>query len=158
MPAPRTPAADPALDGDRPSIARPPADLLEQVRGDVARAGGELAPEPDRAGAVGATMFDLPGSEDNSVTVLLPREHAQAAPSQALVRIKSRDGRSYLGLVTAGPFAEPDTLRADSHLLTCKPILRGSRWPPGGHLTGPPNERAPGGETGGQELLGWRGA
>ena len=32
------------------------------------------------------------------------------------MRIKSRDGRKYLGIVTAGPFAEPDSLRADSPL------------------------------------------
>jgi hypothetical protein len=114
MSAPPTHAAERP---EAPVIVRPPADLLQQVQADVDRAGGELPPEADRAGAVGATMFDLPGSADNSVTVLLPHDHAQAAPSQALVRIKSRDGRTYLGIVTAGPFAEPDTLRADSHLL-----------------------------------------
>jgi hypothetical protein len=113
MPAPAT---RPAPDDDL-GIARPPADLLQQVQADVARAGGELPDDPDRVGSIGATMFDLPGSEDNSVTALLPQDMAQAAPSQALVRIKSRDGRRYLGIVTAGPFAEPDTLRADSHLL-----------------------------------------
>src|SRR5262245_6113057 len=85
-------------------IARPPEDLLRQVEADVARAGGELPADPDREGAIGATMFDLPGSEDNSVTVLLPQGKAQEAPSQSLVRIRSRgDGRAYLGIVTAGP-------------------------------------------------------
>src|SRR5262249_58002372 len=71
-------------------------------------------------GALGTTMFDLPGSHDNTVTVLLPQQTTQLAPSQCLVRIKSRksgDGRNYLGLVTAGPFAEPDSLRADSPML-----------------------------------------
>src|SRR5262249_22831852 len=75
-------------------------------------------------------MFDLPGSEDNTLTVLLPREHAQQAPSQSLVRIKSRDGRKYLGIVTAGPFAEPDTLRADSHLLVTVTARGGVYLPP----------------------------
>src|SRR5687767_11124712 len=90
-------------------IARPPAELLQQVQADVEQAGGLVPEDPERAGSIGATMFDLPGSEDNTLTVLLPREHAQRAPSQSLVRIKSRgDGRSYLGMVTAGPFAEPD--------------------------------------------------
>jgi DNA helicase HerA-like ATPase len=111
-------------------IALPPDDLLAQVQSDVSRAGGELAPEPDRAGSIGATMFDLPGSEDNSVTVLLPREQAQRAPSQSLVRILSRDGRKYLGIVTAGPFAEPDTLRADSHLLVTVTARGGIYLPP----------------------------
>jgi hypothetical protein len=111
-------------------IARPPEDLLQQVQADVNQAGGELVPDLDREGAIGATMFDLPGSEDGSVTVLLPREHAQQAPSQSLVRIKSRDGRKYLGIVTAGPFAEPDTLRADSHLLVTVTARGGVYLPP----------------------------
>src|SRR5262249_59021993 len=75
-------------------------------------------------------MFDLPGSEDNTLTVLLPRDHAQQAPSQSLVRIRSRDGRKYLGIVTAGPFAEPDTLRADSHLLVTVTARGGIYLPP----------------------------
>lgn len=111
-------------------IALPPEDLFQQVQADVSRAGGELVPDPDRDGAIGATMFDLPGSEDGSVTVLLPREHAQKAPSQSLLRIKSGDGRKYLGIVTAGPFAEPDTLRADSHLLVTVTARGGIYLPP----------------------------
>ena len=111
-------------------IARPPQELLQQVQADVNRAGGELIADPDREGSIGATMFDLPGSEDDSVTVLLPREQAQQAPSQSLVRIKSRDGRKYLGIVTAGPFAEPDTLRADSHLLVTVTARGGVYLPP----------------------------
>ncbi len=111
-------------------IASPPQELFQQIQADVGRAGGELAVEPDRAGAIGATMFDLPGSEDNSVTVLLPRDQAQRAPSQSLVRIKSQDGRKYLGIVTAGPFAEPDTLRADSHLLVTVTARGGIYLPP----------------------------
>jgi DNA helicase HerA-like ATPase len=120
----------PALDHDDLGIARPPEDLLRQVQADVDRAGGELPDDPDRVGSIGATMFDLPGSEDNSVTALLPQELAQQAPSQALVRIHSRDGRKYLGLVTAGPFAEPDTLRADSHLLVTVTARGGVYLPP----------------------------
>jgi DNA helicase HerA-like ATPase len=131
MPAPLTRPDPVSADGDDDlGIARPPDDLLRQVQADVARAGGELADDPDRLGCVGATMFDLPGSEDGSVTALLPQEHAQAAPSQALVRIRSRNGRRYLGMVTAGPFAEPDTLRADSHLLVTVTARGGIYLPP----------------------------
>ena len=65
-------------------IAQPPIELLQQVRDDVDRAGGEVAPDPDRTGAIGATMFDLPGSTDQTVTVLLPQDQLKAAPSQAL--------------------------------------------------------------------------
>jgi uncharacterized protein len=83
--------------------------------------------------AIGTTMFDLPGSEDQTVTVLLPSNRAQDAPSQSLVRIKSRqggDGRNYLGIVTAGPFAEPDSLKADSHMLVTVATRMGKYLPP----------------------------
>jgi DNA helicase HerA-like ATPase len=63
-------------------------------------------------------MFDTPGAEDNSITVLLPFEAVQKVPAQSLVRIVSQpDGREYLGIVIAGPFAEPDGLRADAPAL-----------------------------------------
>jgi DNA helicase HerA-like ATPase len=133
MPAPLTRPEDRPADSnglEAPAISTPPEDLLQKVQADSDLAGGALPVDQDRAGAVGATMFDLPGSEDDSVTVLLPRDHAQAAPSQALVRIKSSDGRTYLGIVTAGPFAEPDTLRADSHLLVTVTARGGIYLPP----------------------------
>ncbi len=111
-------------------IAQPPDDLLQKVQADVTLAGGVVMPDPDRADAIGATMFDLPGSMDHTVTVLLPQDHIREAPSQALVRIKSRDGLKYLGMVTAGPFAEPDSLRADSHLLVTVTARGGVYLPP----------------------------
>src|SRR3954469_20294157 len=81
---------------------------------EVAAAGGPVEPAPLDVGAVGRTMFDLPGSTDLTVTVLLPNEHLHAAPAQSLVRIVSkRDGRRYLGVVSAGPLAEPDGLKGD---------------------------------------------
>src|SRR5712692_5944839 len=87
-------------------------DVAKRLEADIAAAGGPLEPEPELAGQIGVTMFDLPASEDHAVTVLLSRDQLTRAPSQALVRIKSRgDHRSYLGIVTAGPFAEPDSLR-----------------------------------------------
>jgi DNA helicase HerA-like ATPase len=49
------------------------------------------------------------------------------------VRIKSRkdgDGRNYLGIVTAGPFSEPDSLRGDSTLLVTATARGGSYQPP----------------------------
>src|SRR5436305_3144049 len=89
-----------------------------QLAAEVAAAGGPVEADPRDAGAVGRTMFDLPGSTDLTVTVLLPNEHLHAAPAQSLVRIVSkRDGRRYLGVVSAGPFAEPDGLKGDSPLL-----------------------------------------
>jgi uncharacterized protein len=108
-------------------------DIAKRLEADFAAAGGPMAPEPEFTGQIGVTMFDLPGSEDHTVTVLLSRAQLERAPSQALVRIKSRkdgDGRSYLGIVTAGPFAEPDSLRGDSHLLKTLAVRGGSFQPP----------------------------
>lgn len=98
---------------------------------DIATAGGPVAADPEAVGAIGRTTFDSPGSTDLGVTVLLNRERAQTAAAQALVRIKSRpDGRAYLGVVTAGPFAEPDGLRADSSLLVALGTHDGAFVPP----------------------------
>ncbi|HEX5269300.1 MAG TPA: ATP-binding protein [Gemmataceae bacterium] len=88
------------------------------------------APSDD---AVGRTMFDLPGSEDLTLTVVLSQERVQLAPSQSLVRILSRpDGRRYLGVVSGGPFAEPDSLRADSPVLLAV-ATRGGEYLPRFH-------------------------
>ena len=103
----------------------------QQLADDIARAGGPKLANPDDADSVGVTMFDLPGSNDLTITVLLGREHLQRAPSQSLVRIESRnDKRKYLGVVTAGPFAEPDGLRADSDILKAVATHRGDYLPP----------------------------
>lgn len=109
-----------------------PDDALRRLGGDIEAAGGLLAPDPDRAGAVGFTMFDSPASQDNSVTVLLADEQIAAVPSQSLVRITSQDGRRYLGTVVAGPFAEPDGLRADSTVLVTT-VTRGGIFVPPYH-------------------------
>ncbi len=106
------------------------SDLLERLDRDIHAAGGELEPDPAMVGAIGATMFDLPNSEDGTLTVLLPKENLQSAPSQALVRITSRDGKRYLGIVTHGPFAEPDSLRGDSHMLVNVAARGGIYLPP----------------------------
>jgi len=106
------------------------ADLLQRLDADIASSGGELQPDPRMVGSIGATMFDLPNSEDGSLTVLLPKDHLQRAPSQALVRISSRDGRTYLGIVTQGPFAEPDSLRGDSQMLVTVATRGGIYLPP----------------------------
>jgi hypothetical protein len=87
--------------------------IQERLAAEIEAAGGEILPDPEFVGSIGTTMFDLPGSQDNTVTVVLPQESAQLAASQALVRIQSRkkggDGRQYVGMVTAGPFAGPCT-------------------------------------------------
>jgi DNA helicase HerA-like ATPase len=117
--------------GEAPEIITAPAiDFAERLDADIAAAGGELQPDSSLDGAIGATMFDLPNSEDGSLTVLLPREGLQRAPSQALLRIISCDGKRYLGMVTRGPFAEPDSLRGDSHMLVTVATRGGIYLPP----------------------------
>src|SRR5215217_7349339 len=79
---------------------------------------GATLPEDALPGVIGRTMFDSGQSQDGSVTVLLPKDEIVRVPTQALVRIRSEhDGRSYLGIVVAGPFAEPDGLRADANVI-----------------------------------------
>ncbi|HVC81049.1 MAG TPA: helicase HerA-like domain-containing protein, partial [Chloroflexota bacterium] len=98
------------------ALSTPPG-FLRRLDDDIQAAGGEVPPDPAMEGSIGRTMFDLPNSEDGSVTVVLPQDNIQLAPSQALVRVKSRDDRRYLGMVTAGPFAEPDSIRGDSPMI-----------------------------------------
>ncbi|GIV59241.1 MAG: hypothetical protein KatS3mg043_0330 [Rhodothermaceae bacterium] len=87
---------------------------------EIKRNGGEWEEPEEYRGSVGKTMFDLPNSKDNLLTVLIPRKHIGKVSSQSLVEIRSRkdgDGRVYRGIVVEGPFYEPDGLRADSTLL-----------------------------------------
>nr|MCU0705525.1 ATP-binding protein [Fimbriiglobus sp.] len=91
-------------------------------------AGGPVLPSaPD---VIGRTLFDLPGSSDLTVTVLLPNDYLHQAPSQSLVRIQSTDGKKYLRVVTAGPLAEPDGLRGDSPMLQAVATHGGDYLPP----------------------------
>src|SRR5437016_2831220 len=122
-----------AHDAAEEFVVRPPDDLLARLEADVAQAGGEQPLDPAFDHAIGATMFDLPASKDGAIVVLLPSGSVQKAPAQSLVRIRSRtggDGRSYLGVVSGGPFAEPDNLRADSPLLVTVTTQGGIFLPP----------------------------
>jgi DNA helicase HerA-like ATPase len=61
---------------------------------------------------------------------LLTKEHMDRLPSQTLVRINSlgdnnERGRTYLGTVIAGPFAEPDGFRMDSPLVVTTTVQGG---------------------------------
>src|SRR5713101_6527007 len=103
-----------------------PDDVMEQLARDTAEAGGAWSEPPEYSGAMGRTMFDLPNSEDNTVTVLLPKDDIHSAPSQALVRIRSvTDNRRYLGIVVKGPFAEPDGLRGDAPIMITTAVRGG---------------------------------
>ncbi len=107
-----------------------PQSALEALALDVEAAGGPLRERPEDAAGAGRTMFDTPGSEDTTLIVLVPRERMRELPSQALVRIESReDRRSYLGVVVAGPFAEPDGLRGDAPVVVTAAVNGGMFLP-----------------------------
>jgi len=93
---------------------------MEKLLEEVGIAGGEQPIDIAFEGSVGVTMFDKPNSKDNLITVLVPKQHLGALPSQSLVSIKSRsdgDNREYKGIVIEGPFYEPDGLKADSNII-----------------------------------------
>ncbi len=108
------------VDGAEPVNVQPfPSAALESLDAEIARLGEPYEEPVEYRGSNGRTMFDSPASEDNTITVLLPQEQIGALPAQALVRIRCLppprgDGRTYLGVVVKGPFAEPDGLRADA--------------------------------------------
>jgi len=114
-----------------PDIARAmPQDVFEELDRDISDAGGEWSEGPEYVGSVGRSMFDLPNSEDNTVTVLLPKDMIAQAPSQSLVRIRSvPDERIYLGIVVKGPFAEPDGLRGDAPVMITTSVRGGIFMP-----------------------------
>lgn len=119
--------------GENDAVEPVPAKALADLDEEIDAAGGPQHLPAEYEGSVGRTMFDSPASEDNTVTVLLPREQIDQVPSQALVRIDSvPDGRRYLGVVVAGPFADPDGLRADFPLVVTT-VVRGGIFMPRFH-------------------------
>ncbi|MBX9681135.1 MAG: ATP-binding protein [Gemmataceae bacterium] len=106
--------------------------LEDRLKADIDQAGGPVDLDADCPGAIGYTMFDVPGSEDQTLTILLPESNLNKAPSQSLHRILSIDKRQYLAMVTAGPFAEPDTLRGDASVMVSS-LARGARFRPPFH-------------------------
>jgi DNA helicase HerA-like ATPase len=96
------------------------ADRLERTGHDN---GGPYQEPVAYRGSCARTMFDRPGSEDGTVTVLVPEHHIGTVTREAYVRIPSFHPRSgeieaeYLGVVASGPFAEPDALGATAPTL-----------------------------------------
>lgn len=111
------------------SFAAIPAEALQRINADAERAGGAWQEPETYRGSVGRTMFDTPASEDNTITVLLPRESMALVPAQALVRIDSTDQRQYLGVVIKGPFAEPDGIRGDAPIVVTTTVKGGIFMP-----------------------------
>lgn len=100
-----------------PSVMPVPQAALRTLSEQINEAGGEWEEPYEHAGSIARTMFDSASSDDGSVTTLMGPDKIEVLPRQALVRIKSSDGRDYLGVVVAGPFYEPDGLRADAPIL-----------------------------------------
>jgi DNA helicase HerA-like ATPase len=124
---------------DSQNVSQPmPAGFLDRLEEEIDLAGGEWQEDEEFIGAIGRTMYDAPTSKDNTVTVLLPADDISKVPSQSLVRIKSRrvtkggDGRQYIAAVVAGPFAEPDGLRADAPIVVTTTV-RGAAFMPRYH-------------------------
>lgn len=98
-------------------------DILAMLDEEIEKNGGEWEEDPNCKGADGMTMFDVPGSQDNLITVLLPKKKVRNIGAHSLIEIRSRtkenggDGRIYRGIVVAGPFHEPDGIRADAHMM-----------------------------------------
>jgi DNA helicase HerA-like ATPase len=125
--------------GNSDEAVRPMADGFDQLlETEINAAGGELEEAEEYKGSFGRTMFDLPNSKDNTLTVLLPADEIGKVPSQSLIRIKSRpiesggDGRQYLAAVVQGPFAEPDGLKADAPIVVTTTV-RGMMFLPKYH-------------------------
>jgi uncharacterized protein len=84
-------------------------------------------------GSFGRTLFDAPGSADGELTVVMHADEIEKITSQALVRIASYpDDRRYVATVTAGPFYDPDGIRADSTALVISAV-NGAIGMPGHH-------------------------
>jgi len=98
-------------------------DLITTLEKEIESNGGEWAEDANCKDADGMTMFDMPGSEDNLITALLPKKNIRNIGAHSLIEIRSRtkdnggDGRVYRGIVVAGPFHEPDGIRADAHMM-----------------------------------------
>ena len=85
------------------------------------------------SGSFGRTLFDSPGSNDGELTVVMHADEIDKVTSQALLRIVSHpDGRRYVAAVVAGPFYDPDGIRADSTALVISAV-NGAIGMPGHH-------------------------
>jgi DNA helicase HerA-like ATPase len=121
------PTTAPAAD----AVVHPvPDEALASLTAVAEEVGGAYRPRPGTEGAVAFTHFDTPSSEDHAITILLTKEHMHRLPLQTLVRINSLSddqtpGRSYVGTVIAGPFAEPDGFRTDSPLVVTTTVQGG---------------------------------
>ncbi|MBV8593228.1 MAG: ATP-binding protein [Caulobacteraceae bacterium] len=113
-----------------PAVSPSPATARESLARDAAANGGAYEEPEEYRGSVGRTTFDDRSSADGTVTVVLPPENVDVVPSQSLLKIRSvADRREYIATVTAGPFCEPDGLRADAPALIASAVNRAMMMP-----------------------------
>lgn len=107
-----------------------PAEARSSLARDAEENGGAYQEPPEYQGSIGRTTFDDRSSSDGTVTVVLPPENVDVVPSQSLLKIRSvSDKREYIATVTAGPFCEPDGLRADAPALIASAVNRAMIMP-----------------------------
>lgn len=97
----------------------------------TANENGGMYEEPEAyRGSCARTTFDRPTAKDGTVGILIPEDEIAGLPRQSLVKIRSYDRRSktvegdYVGMVVAGPFAEPDAMDADAPTLKVPAVHR----------------------------------
>jgi uncharacterized protein len=111
------------------------ADELEKTANDN---GGAYEEPAAYKGSVARTMFDKPGAEDGTVVALIPEVNIGRVSRESYVRIPSIDPRSgqkeaeYIGVISSGPFAEPDALSATAPTLVVA-AAHGAVLTPGYH-------------------------
>jgi uncharacterized protein len=116
--------------GKSSAIVAVPDDALSAIDQQIEDVGGQYAEPEAYKGSIARTMFDTPSAEDGTVTVLIPKENMESLANQSFVRVRSvHDGRSYLGAVVRGPFAEPDGLKADAPVLVTATVRGGLLMP-----------------------------
>lgn len=113
-----------------PTVKPSPAKAGEALAAVAVEAGGAYEEPAEYKGSIGRTTFDDRSSEDGTVTVVLPPENVDVVPSQSLLKITSvNDKREYIASVTAGPFCEPDGMRADAPALISSAVNRAMVMP-----------------------------
>jgi DNA helicase HerA-like ATPase len=125
-----------AIAGPTPRPVPPAA--LARIEADIAARGGEFRPAAERENAVGVTLFDTPASGDGAVTIVVPADQLDRVANRTFVRIRSDapgggKPRTFLGVITEGPFHEPDGLRGDLPIITTTAVRGGSMFLPHYH-------------------------
>lgn len=107
-----------------------PVSAGETLERDAEEGGGPFQEPPEYEGSIGRTTFDDRSSSDGTVTIILPPENIDDTPSQSLLKIISMpDRREYVASLTAGPFCEPDGMRADAPALIASVVHRAMAMP-----------------------------